>query len=45
MQLTLNESSYHLGYPAQPATTTTRVTHKIIVDWVNSHFILKDLSP
>ena len=47
MQLTeLNRSSYNLGRPAQPATiTTTRVTHKIIVNMVKVHFILKDLIP
>ena len=41
----LNESSYNLGRPAQPGTTTTTVTHKMIVDLVNVHFILKDLIP
>ena len=43
MQLTmLNGSSYNLGRLAQPATITTRVTHKTIVDRVKLHFILKD---
>jgi hypothetical protein len=43
MQLTqLSGSSYSLSHLVQHATTTTRVTHKTIIDLVKLQFILKD---